>query len=106
MTSLRRDKATGKWYTWFNLPIPCTNAIQTENGYYIILAESHYHPETQWYNDTFLGDRYAVFHWNTTTKECGFYQQVSPWYERFGNAVRKMLSLAKPYNLISEKDGD
>ena len=44
------------------------------------------------YNDRILPTSYCVAKKPPYMK---FFQQVSPWYERYGNAVRKMEQLAK-----------
>ena len=88
--SLRFDQKTGKTYTWFNIPLPNTTSAQTENGYFVIMNENHSHPEDSWYNGSFIGDRYAVFKWIKSTTSTGFYQQISPWYAKYGNARNKL----------------
>lgn len=92
--SIRVDKRTGKTYTWHNIPLRGRKgtlaAITSDKGHFVIQAKNCNHPEDSWYNGEFIGDEYAVFKWTGT-----FLQQVSPWYVRFGNAVRAMSKLAK-----------
>ena len=90
--SIRIDKVTGKAYTWYNIPIidGSLTCIQNSKGLFMIMAENHSHPEDSWYEGRFIGDRYAVFR-----RSNGFFQQVSPWYERFGNAVRKLKNITE-----------
>lgn len=95
MSSIRVDKVTGKMYTYHNIPVGkqgVTSAIQCDKGFYVIYSENRKHPEDSWYNGRFIGDRYAVFKW---VEEGMFYQQVSIWYERYGNAVRALNKIAK-----------
>lgn len=44
------------------------------------------------YNDRIIPTAYCVCKKSPDMK---FFQQVSPWYEKYGNAVRKMGKLAK-----------
>ena len=95
--SVRIDKVTGKVYTWNNIPVDKRGhltAIECRKGFYKIVSQNHNHPEDSWYQGRFIGDSYAVFKW-VKTGESGFYQQVSPWYVWFGNAVRKLYELTK-----------
>lgn len=48
-----------------------------------------------WYDDRFLGDEYAVF---VKVEKCGFWQQITPWYCRVGNAVRRMTKISQEEN--------
>lgn len=92
--SIRVDKRTGKHYTWHNIPLGKNGhltAIDSEKGYFVIRAMNHSHPEESWYNGEFIGDKYAVF---KLVKKC-FLQQVTPWYSRFGWAVRMLFKIAK-----------
>ena len=88
--STRIDKATKRVYTYHN--IPCDKGvycIQTNGKLFKIFAENHSHPEDSWYNGMFMGDRYAVFVWSGSC-----YQQITIWYERFGNAQRQLKKMA------------
>lgn len=78
------DKSTGKKYFNNNIPVGALTGMSTPDGrIYKIFPESG--NSDVWYHGTFLGDRYAVF------RKChGFWQQVSPWYCRYGNATRFM----------------
>ena len=98
MSNIRHDKLTGKDYTYHNIPVDKKGhltAVQCSKGFYKIFSENHSHPEDSWYDGRFIGDRYAVFKWVNTTPSQGFYQQVTPWYSRFGNAVRKLIAITK-----------
>lgn len=79
---IKTDVRTGKKYV-NNIPI---EKVSEMNDYKIMAMQGN--NDTCWYNGYFLGDYYAVF-----KKANGFYQQVSNWYFRYGNAVRKMISL-------------
>lgn len=95
---VRVDKVTGKVYTYNNIPADKEGKLisaQCRKGYYKIFSENHNHPEDSWYEGRFIGDRYAVFKWVNSSSEAGFYQQVSKWYNRFGNAVRKLQDIVK-----------
>ena len=98
MSNIRHDKLTGKYYTYHNIPVDKKGhltAVQCSKGFYKIFSENHSHPEDSWYDGRFIGDRYAVFKWVNITPSQGFYQQVTPWYYRFGNAVRKLTTVTK-----------
>lgn len=84
------DAKTGRKYI-NNIPENSITAITTSDGtHYQIIAQNHDHMEECWYHDNFMGDHYAVF-----KTENGIRQQVSMWYFRYGNAVRKMFKLVK-----------
>ena len=51
------------------------------------MAEHFGHEDDVWYNQTFCGDRYAVFKRTVSNKT---WYQITPWYNRFGWAQRKM----------------
>lgn len=93
--SVRVDSKTGKTYTFHNIPVT-KEAVSTsgykDGVYYKIISQNHSHPDDSWYNGRFIGDRYAVFEWVKTSAESGFWQQYSRWYNRFGNALRKLSS--------------
>lgn len=80
----RIDSKTGRKYFKNNIPVGKLNAMEGVTGRkYKIFAENG--DNSVWYNGMFLGDRYAVF---VHTGYC--WQQISPWYERYGNAVHYM----------------
>lgn len=90
--TIRVDKKTGKQYTWHNIPLGKDDhviAITSGKGHFVIQAKNCNHPEESWYNGEFIGDEYAVFKWTGT-----FLQQVTPWYKRFGYAVRMLSKMA------------
>ena len=89
---MRVDKKTGKKYTSNNIPFRSVTGITTHKGTFCIKNESTGHEQDTWYNDTFLGDRYAVFEYN---EQARFWQQLTPWYVRFGYAQRKLFELSK-----------
>lgn len=92
---IRTDIKTKKNYI-DNIPEGRLNAITTPEGtQYKIMAQNKNHQEDSWYNGRFIGDNYGVFKYIKPDKGCGFWQQVSPWYSRYGNAQRKMCQLAK-----------
>ena len=98
MSNIRHDKLTGKDYTYHNIPVDKKGhltSVQCSKGFYKIFSENHSHPEDSWYDGRFIGDRYAVFKWVNTTPSQGFYQQVTPWYYRFGYAVNRMFKLTR-----------
>lgn len=85
---MRVDKNTGKRYTDHNIPIDRTFAmVLPQVVEFKILNENYGYESDVWYNNTFCGDRYAVFKRPFGTK---YWQQVTPWYLRFGYAQRKM----------------
>lgn len=92
---IRVDVKTKKEYTHDNIPIGRLNSIQNSKSFFKIFSQSKGHSDTQWYHGEFLGDSYAVFEWVNTSTTTGFYQQVSKWYMRYGDALNKMLKLAK-----------
>ena len=92
INNIKIDARTGKRYTSTNIPIDYVDNnpyITTHGKQYKILAEAG--NNDVWYNGVFLGDRYAVF----VKTEAGFYQQLSNWYCRYGNAVNKLYSILK-----------
>lgn len=89
---MRIDKKTGKKYTSHNIPANSVTGISTHKGVFCISNEAKGHEEDTRYNGTFLGDRYAVFKYN---EQGIFWQQVTPWYVRFGYAHRKLFELSK-----------
>ena len=98
MSNIRHDKLTGKDYTYHNIPVDKKGhltAVQCSKGFYKIFSENHNNPDASWYQGRFIGDSWAVFKWVKTGEKSGFYQQVSPWYSRFGNAVRKLTTVTK-----------
>ena len=92
--TIRKDKNTGTLYNYFNIPYGRLSSVQTSKGFFKIYESNHRHPNDSWYNDVKVCGDYAVFVWVNTTPSTGFYQQVSPWYIRYGNACRKMIKLA------------
>lgn len=101
---MRKDVLTGKCYTDSNIPLDRKGGALTRyedtanNRKYRIMSESMGHSDDMWYNGRFLGDRYAVFVWVATTSTLGFWQQVTPWYIRYGYAVRMMLKKVNLYH--------
>ena len=98
MENLRIDRKTGKRYTYRNIPLDTkdtTDSIKSVNGYFKIFSMNHDHPDDSWYNGVFIGERYGVCKWVSTSPTTGFFQQVSNWYMRFGNAQRIMYQLAE-----------
>lgn len=92
---IRVDVETGKRYI-NNIPEGKITAITTPDGtQYKIVAQNHNHQDDVWYNGRFIGDYYGVFKYIKPDMGCGFWQQVSPWYFRYGNAERKMCQLTK-----------
>lgn len=92
---IRTDIETKKNYI-NNIPEGRLSATTTADGrQYKIIAQNINHQDDSWYNGRFIGDNYAVFKYIKHEKSCGFWQQVSPWYCRYGNAERKMFQLAK-----------
>lgn len=88
---MRKDARTERYYTEHNIPMDRLNHLVIPgNVEFCIMSENYGHESDVWYNETFCGDRYAVFKRTVDTK-C--WQQVSPWYVKYGNAERKMLSL-------------
>lgn len=86
---MRVDKKTGKKYTEHNIPMDKVNYLVIPGKVqFCIMNENYGHESDVWYNDTFCGDRYAVFERTVDTK---VWQQVSPWYVYYGKAVNKML---------------
>ena len=78
------DESTGKKYFNNNIPVGSLTAMATPTGIqFKIFPENG--TADMWYNGKFVGDRYAVFR-----KVNGFWQQISNWYCRYGNAVRYM----------------
>ena len=89
---MKIDAKTKRKYFENNIPIGALSCIQTRDGIkYRIFPENG--TDACWYDDRFLGDRYAVF-----IRHHGFYQQISKWYCYYGNAVNYMCK-------ISEKGG-
>lgn len=93
--TIRKDKNTGVEYTYHNIPIGRLSSVQNEKGFYKIFESNHRYPLDSWYNDVKVCGDYAVFIWVNTTPSTGFYQQISPWYMRYGNALRKMIELSQ-----------
>ena len=88
---MRIDKKTGKKYTEHNIPVDKLNYIVIpEKVQFCIMNENYGHESDVWYNGIFCGDRYAVF-MRSIDSRC--WQQVSPWYVKYGTAERKMLLL-------------
>lgn len=92
---IRKDSKSGKLYTYRNIPFDRLNSIQNENGFFVIYESNDKHPDDSWYEKIKVCGEYAVFKWVNTTPSTGFYQQVSPWYINYGNAINKMIKLAK-----------
>lgn len=85
---MRVDKNTGIRYTEHNMPYDkCIHMVIPKVAEFKILNENYGHEHFVWYHDTFCGDRYAVF---KRIYGQQFWQQITPWYKRFGYAQRKM----------------
>lgn len=85
---MRVDKNTGKKYSDHNIPMNRTfTVILPQVAIYRIMAEHHGYEQDVWYHNTFCGDRYAVFKRKHGDR---YWQQITPWYKRFGYAQRKM----------------
>lgn len=99
---MRTDKNTGKQYTEHNIPMDRVHIIVLPKvAQFCIMNEYYGHESDVWYNDTFCGDRYAVF---KRTRDGMVWQQTTTWYQRFGYAQRKMF---EQYNkLFTEKGGE
>lgn len=88
---MQKDVRTGRYYTVHNIPMGRLNhLVIPRNAEFCIMNENYGHESDVWYNETFCGDRYAVFK-RTVDTMC--WQQVSPWYVKYGTAERKMISL-------------
>jgi hypothetical protein len=100
---IRTDVKTGRRYI-NNIPEGRINAITTSNGvrYKIITMNAH-HQEDSWYDGKFIGDDYSVALYVKPDKGCGFWQQVSRWTARFGNAEREMFRLAKEAEKLAKE---
>ena len=99
--TIRKDKNTDIYYTYHNIPCGGKNhrkghiiSIQNHNGFFKIFESNHDRPDYSWYDNIKVCSKYAVFKWVNTSIDNGFYQQVSPWYVRYGNALRKMIKLS------------
>ena len=78
-------------YTRDNIPVGKLHALTTVSGkHYRIIESNAQFPEDSWYHGKKVAGEYAVF-----IDLGGILQQVSNWYSRYGNAVRKMVALAK-----------
>lgn len=87
---LKMDKKTKKWY-YNNVQCGKLVEIKTVSGnVYRIFALCK--NEDCWYNDEFMGTDYAVF---KKIKNGNFWQQISKWYMRYGDAVRCLSKSAK-----------
>ena len=85
---MRVDKNTGKRYTEHNMPLDkCIHMVIPKVAQFKILNENYGHESDVWYDGIFCGDRYAVFKYNL---ESHYWQQITPWYKRFGYAQGKM----------------
>ena len=85
---MRTDARTGKQYTVHNIPMNRTfSVVLPQKAEFRIMNETYGHEEDVWYYDQFCGDRYAVFKRTVDNK---VWQQITPWYYRFGYAQRKM----------------
>lgn len=87
---IRTDSKTKKEYTYFNIPLGEKTSVYSKDTFYIILNEKRQNPNNAWYNDRFIGDRYAVFKWVKTSIDTGFFQQVTKWYTYFGCAKKQL----------------
>lgn len=86
---LKMDKETGKWYC-NNIPLGkkgVLSAIENNGVLYKVMPECR--NDDCWYNDRFLGTRYAVFKWTGQ-----FYQQITKWYAHFNKASKEMKKIA------------
>ena len=82
------DKNTGKRYTVHNIPVDKVFIMVLPGHSELrIMNENYGHESDVWYDGTFCGDRYAVFE---RTVESSCWMQITPWYQRFGYAQRKM----------------
>lgn len=70
----------------YGLPLGRLNSYKNNNCFYMILPMDNL--EERIYSGRLLPTYYAVFKFS----EVGV-QQVSKWYYRYGNAVKKMLSM-------------
>lgn len=93
---MRIDGKTGVKYTDKNIPLGRIQSIITIAGKQLVIFSENGTLDC-WYNDLFLGDRYAVF-----IKLNGFYQQITKWYYYYGSCVKRMCKLAKEYDLKDE----
>lgn len=90
---IRQDVKTGKQYNEFNIPYGKLNSIETPSGKrFAIKAMNSGCPENSWHNGQLVDERWAVFE---LIKNRGFWQQVSPWYEKYGTASNRMVKLAQ-----------
>ena len=80
---IRLDVETGQLYNDGNIPMGRICACKISGKVYKIFAQNG--TDDVWHNGKFIGDNYAVF-----VEANGFWQQVSPWYSRYGNAERYM----------------
>lgn len=86
----RIDEVTGKMYNSKNIPLNRVCACESNGVKYNIVAQGE--PGDYWYNGRFLGTNYAIF---MKAPNMMFWQQISPWYAKYGNAERFMLKRAR-----------
>lgn len=88
---IRQDVKTGVQYNEYNIPYGRLNSVTTKTGErYSIIAMNSNHPDDSWYNGCLVSEKWAVF------KLTGnIWQQVSPWYSKYGLAIRKLCSESK-----------
>ena len=89
----KKTDSIGNGYTKNLIPVGRLSAIRTETGeIYKIFHEYDRHANDALYNGKLVVFSWGILKWNEYGK---FYQQVGKYYTRYGNAVRKMLKLAK-----------
>lgn len=88
---IRLDVETGKLYNSKNIPLGILSGVATPTGKQYRIGSQNGNSDV-WYNDRFLGDNYAVF---VKVEKCGFWQQITPWYCRVGNAVKRMIKISQ-----------
>lgn len=87
--NFREDIKTHKKYTLTNIPIGRLCGVRLNQTHkFRIFSMSNWNGVDRWYNGEFMGDEYAVFSW---IEQAHCWQQVSPWYVKFGNALNFML---------------
>lgn len=71
-----------------NVPAGAFSGVKSVAGDFKVMALNG--TKDCWYNNTFIGDNYAVF-----KKINGFYQQITKSYSKFGNAINAMVKIEK-----------
>lgn len=87
MSTFFKTSNKGKAYI-NNVPAGALSGVKSAAGDFKVMALNG--TKDRWYNDTFLGDEYAVF-----KKENGFYQQITKSYSKYGNAINAMMKIEK-----------